>query len=161
MCSGRSTAATSWADVSGNLPDAPVNSLILDPSFPNTLYAGTDVGAFVTYNGGATLDGARHGLPARRDLAARPRPVAPRPRSRHARPRGVLVADPATALPRSSLSKVDAGKPVGASSNVNYTITLKNIGNAAATDVHDHRSGSCEHELRLGAGRRDVHRRAR
>ena len=41
-----------WTDVSGNLPDTPVNSIVLDPSFANTLYAGTDVGAFVSYNGG-------------------------------------------------------------------------------------------------------------
>ena len=53
----------SWTNISGDLPNAPVNSLVLDPSYPNTLYAGTDVGAFVTYNGGAhwTLLGA--GLP--------------------------------------------------------------------------------------------------
>ena len=33
-----------WTDVSGNLPDTPVNSIILDPRSPKTLYAGTDVG---------------------------------------------------------------------------------------------------------------------
>ena len=47
-------AGATWKDVSGNLPDSPVNSIILDPSYPNTLYAGTDVGPFVTHNGGAT-----------------------------------------------------------------------------------------------------------
>ena len=52
-----------WTDISGNLPDCPVNSLILDPSYPNTLYAGTDVGPFVTYDGGVALGAARHRLP--------------------------------------------------------------------------------------------------
>ena len=42
----------SWTNISGNLPDSPVNSVILDPSYPNTLYAGTDQGAFVS-----TVDG--------------------------------------------------------------------------------------------------------
>ena len=54
---GRTSAARSPART------RPVNSIILDPSYPNTLYAGTDVGAFVTYNGGAHVDAARHGLP--------------------------------------------------------------------------------------------------
>jgi len=42
----------SWSSVSGNLPDVPVNDLILDPAEPNTWYIATDVGVFVTYNGG-------------------------------------------------------------------------------------------------------------
>ncbi len=46
-------------NISGNLPDLPVNSVILDPSYPNTLYVGTDVGAYVTYNGGGELVAAR------------------------------------------------------------------------------------------------------
>ncbi len=52
-----------WADVSGNLPDAPVNSIVLDPSYPNTLYAGTDVGPFVTYNGGVDWYELGQGFP--------------------------------------------------------------------------------------------------
>ena len=79
----------SWTNISGNLPDAPVNSIILDPSYPNTLYAGTDVGAFVTYNGGAhwTLLGAGHA--DRRRLAARHGSAPPHHRGRHARSRSV------------------------------------------------------------------------
>ncbi len=34
----------SWTAVSGDLPDVPVNDLIIDPHIPNRLYAGTDVG---------------------------------------------------------------------------------------------------------------------
>ncbi len=57
-------------NISGNLPDSPVNSVVLDPSFPNTIYVGTDVGPFVTYDGGHHW--YRHGerLPDRFDLAA-------------------------------------------------------------------------------------------
>jgi large repetitive protein len=35
-------------DISGNLPDAPADSVVADPASPTTLYAGTDVGVFVT-----------------------------------------------------------------------------------------------------------------
>lgn len=45
---------TTWQEISGNLPDAPVNDLIVDPILPGTLYAGTDLGVFVTRNLGDT-----------------------------------------------------------------------------------------------------------
>jgi len=37
---------TSWVDISGGLPDAPVNDLALDPRNPAVLYAASDVGVF-------------------------------------------------------------------------------------------------------------------
>jgi flagellar hook capping protein FlgD len=43
-----------WTEISGNLPDAPVNDLIVDPVLPGWLYAGTDLGVFVTRNLGQT-----------------------------------------------------------------------------------------------------------
>ena len=43
-----------WQEISGNLPDAPVNDLIVDPVLTNTLYAATDLGVFVTRNLGGT-----------------------------------------------------------------------------------------------------------
>src|SRR5262249_16797938 len=45
---------TSWTSISGNLPDAPVNDLIVDPDIAGTLYAGSDLGVFVTRNLGQT-----------------------------------------------------------------------------------------------------------
>jgi uncharacterized repeat protein (TIGR01451 family) len=123
----------SFSDVTGDLPDTPVNSLILDPSYPNTLYAGTDVGAFVTYNGGAHWTALGTGFPLvaiwQLDLDPSHRVLAAGTHGRGA----YTVADTHGA-PALVLSKVDAGKPVGASSNVTYTITLKNIGNAAAAN---------------------------
>jgi hypothetical protein len=45
-----------WMDASGSedslLPDAPANSLLVDPSDPLTVYVGTDVGVFVTHDAG-------------------------------------------------------------------------------------------------------------
>lgn len=43
-----------WTSISGNLPDAPVNDLIVDPLLPGSLYAATDLGVFVTRNLGET-----------------------------------------------------------------------------------------------------------
>ncbi len=46
----------SWTDITGTLPDAPVNWLLVDPLFPGDLYAATDVGVFSTQavNGAST-----------------------------------------------------------------------------------------------------------
>jgi hypothetical protein len=43
----------SWNPISGNLPDIPVNCLVIDKTKPNKLYIGTDIGVFVTEDGGA------------------------------------------------------------------------------------------------------------
>ena len=39
----------SWNDISGNLPDIPVNSIIIDYDKDSTLYCGTDAGVFYTH----------------------------------------------------------------------------------------------------------------
>ncbi|HXN24194.1 MAG TPA: hypothetical protein VOA41_15750 [Candidatus Dormibacteraeota bacterium] len=60
------SAGAPWVDVSctrvGNcdspnptdLPNVPVNDLVIDPDLPGTLYAATDIGVFLSSNGGAT-----------------------------------------------------------------------------------------------------------
>ncbi len=59
----------SWQDLTGNLPDVPVNSLLIDPDSvgigPNrVLYAGTDIGVFrVTLDGGTNWQSFGSGLP--------------------------------------------------------------------------------------------------
>jgi len=40
----------SWTDITGNLPDAPANSVTVDPDDSTVLYVGTDVGVFSTTN---------------------------------------------------------------------------------------------------------------
>jgi photosystem II stability/assembly factor-like uncharacterized protein len=52
-----------WTDISGNLPNTPVNSLAVDPDLPSYLFAGTDVGVFYTANGGETWSSLVDGLP--------------------------------------------------------------------------------------------------
>ncbi|MGH9411126.1 MAG: choice-of-anchor D domain-containing protein, partial [Vicinamibacterales bacterium] len=49
-----------WTDASGAgetaLPPAPVHSVTIDPNDPNTLYVGSEVGVFVSHDGGASWD---------------------------------------------------------------------------------------------------------
>lgn len=53
----------SWSDASGNLPNTPVNAIVLDPNVPGTIYLGTDVGVMVTTDGGVTWSSLGNGLP--------------------------------------------------------------------------------------------------
>jgi photosystem II stability/assembly factor-like uncharacterized protein len=54
---------TSWQDISGNLPNAPVNDIVLDPLNRALLYVGTDVGVFTSADGGTTWTALGTGLP--------------------------------------------------------------------------------------------------
>ena len=45
-------AGSSWNDISGNLPEAPINEVIIDPADNSTLYIGTDVGVFASSGNG-------------------------------------------------------------------------------------------------------------
>ncbi len=52
-----------WVNISSNLPDVPVNDLIIDPDIEGTLYIATDVGAWVTKDDGASWELMGTGLP--------------------------------------------------------------------------------------------------
>jgi hypothetical protein len=54
---------SSWQDISGNLPDAPVNDLVLDPRNRTRLYAATDVGVFLSTDNETTWTPPGTGLP--------------------------------------------------------------------------------------------------
>ena len=124
----------SWTNVSGNLPDSPVNSLELDPSDPNTLFAGTDVGSYVTHDHGATWALLGTGLPRAAIWQESYDPS-----------RGLLVAgthgrgawtlDTGIVSPALVAQISDPGTPVGPGVDLPYTITVRNVGNAPATDV--------------------------
>lgn len=57
------SGGASWADISGNLPNTPVNWLVVDPDLPSVIYAATDVGVQVTTDGGSTWSTLGNGLP--------------------------------------------------------------------------------------------------
>ena len=123
-----------WSNVSGQLPDVPVNSLVLDPSSDKTLYAGTDVGSFVSTNGGGTWQRLGNGMPKvsvwQLDYDASHALLAA---GTHGR--GAYTLNTGASTPALVVSKSDAGKPVGPGSTINYTITVRNVGNAPATGV--------------------------
>lgn len=52
-----------WSDVSGNLPNIPVNDIVTDPQGSNLIYVATDVGVLGTSDGGATWSVLGSGLP--------------------------------------------------------------------------------------------------
>jgi len=52
-----------WDDISGDLPDAPINDCIVDVHHSNTLYIGTDVGVFKTDDLGTTWTPFGSGMP--------------------------------------------------------------------------------------------------
>ncbi len=53
----------SWTDISGNLPDAPVNDIVVDPADTNRLFVGTDTGVYVSPDLGGVWAKIGVGLP--------------------------------------------------------------------------------------------------
>ncbi len=54
---------TIWQDISSNLPEAPVNDILIDPDQPSYLYAGTDFGVYFSADWGTTWSVLGDGLP--------------------------------------------------------------------------------------------------
>lgn len=124
-----------WQDISGNLPNVPVNSIVMDPSYPNTFYAGTDVGPFVTNDGGNTWAALGSGFPIvathTLDLDSWNRILAA---GTHGRGAWRLV-DNTTLIPALIIEKTVPPTPVGPDTDVTFNITVHNVGNVDATGV--------------------------
>lgn len=45
-------AGGSWVDITNNLPDSPANTIQVHPQHPNELFLGTDIGVFLSEDGG-------------------------------------------------------------------------------------------------------------
>jgi len=52
-----------WTDISGNLPDAPINAFAVDNNYQNRLYLGSDVGMYVSFDTGQSWEVLGEGLP--------------------------------------------------------------------------------------------------
>lgn len=52
-----------WVDSSGNLPDVPTLSIVLDHNKPGVIYIGTDAGVFQSINDGGTWTPFNNGMP--------------------------------------------------------------------------------------------------
>ncbi|MEM7352712.1 MAG: hypothetical protein AAF657_18070, partial [Acidobacteriota bacterium] len=57
-------ATPTWVDISGNLPDLPVNAIAVDhTTTPETLYVGNDIGVFMSTDDGVTWTYENNGHP--------------------------------------------------------------------------------------------------
>ena len=52
-----------WQSISSNLPELPVNCIILDPEREGNIYLGTDSGVFFSSNAGANWESWAHNMP--------------------------------------------------------------------------------------------------
>lgn len=56
-------SGNTWVDISGNIPGGPVNVIREDPKKENVLYVGTDLGVYVTVDGGKQWYVLANGIP--------------------------------------------------------------------------------------------------
>jgi photosystem II stability/assembly factor-like uncharacterized protein len=56
-----SDGGVTWSNITGNLPAAPMNSIVIAPNNTNTLYVGSEVGVFGTTNGGGVWSTSNDG----------------------------------------------------------------------------------------------------
>lgn len=54
---------TTWTDANSGLPNIPVNALSFDPVFPGQIWAGTDVGVYLSPDNGTTWNPYNAGMP--------------------------------------------------------------------------------------------------
>jgi len=127
-------AGQTWTDISGNLPDVPVNTLVLDPTHSDTLYAGTDVGPLVTTDGGSTWSPLGSDFPVVAVFQLDLNPYTGLLRA-GTHGRAAWSLSNSTQEPALQIRAQDAGVPVGPGSVVTYTVTVKNVGDLAATGV--------------------------
>ncbi|MBU1299272.1 MAG: T9SS type A sorting domain-containing protein, partial [Bacteroidetes bacterium] len=60
----RSTnGGATWLNIQGDLPDVPFQSIVVDPIYDNIIYAGTDLGVFISTNSGESWHSFNDGLP--------------------------------------------------------------------------------------------------
>ena len=78
-----------WAASGVGIPDTPVDSFAIDPTNPQNLFAGTDIGVFRSTDGGASWTPFSNGLPRVAVFGMAPHGQRPRPAYRDARPRDV------------------------------------------------------------------------
>jgi len=56
-------SAAAWTAAGNGIPDVPVNSIVVDPLFPSTLYAATDIGVYRSTDSGANWSPFMTGMP--------------------------------------------------------------------------------------------------
>lgn len=62
-------AGGNWTDITNNLPDTPANAIQVHPQQPNTLFLATDIGVFVSEDGGQVWQPSATGFPTVQTVA--------------------------------------------------------------------------------------------
>ena len=52
-----------WLDINGSLPDLPIGAVTVDPAFPEVVYAGNDIGVYISGDGGQSWSVFDSGMP--------------------------------------------------------------------------------------------------
>ena len=153
----------SWTDISGNLPDAPVNDVVVDPQNTNRLFVATDVGVYVSNDLGASWDELGVGLPLSviADLelhhGARTLVAGTHGRSSYRIDLDAVVGAPLAATPSGSALVLEAPRPNPSTSAVRLAFTLPRESRVslAVYDVAGRRVRELLSEVRA-AGRHEV-----
>ena len=57
-------SGSSWTNITNNLPNIPVNTMVVVATLPRTIFVGTDLGVYESTNDGATWSSFNNALPA-------------------------------------------------------------------------------------------------
>lgn len=127
-------ATPTWTAASGGIPDVPVNAFAIDPANTNILYAGTDIGAYQSCDGGLTWMPFGDSLPrvAIFDMAVQNVHRIVRIATHG---RGIYEIAALPAQTDIAITKTDAPDSVVAGTNLTYTLTVKNNGEGCASNV--------------------------
>jgi uncharacterized repeat protein (TIGR01451 family) len=128
---------STWTDISGDLPDVPVNDLVVDPTLGNTLYVATDIGVFQTRNGGTNwtaLGIGTGGLTIPRSVVLA-LALHNGSRTLRAATHGRSMWDLHLSLADLVMAMTESPNPVKVGANLTYTITVTNNGPDPAAAV--------------------------
>jgi hypothetical protein len=111
-----------WTDITGNLPEFPVNDIVIDPDLPGKYIVGTDAGAYGTSDGGATWTWVWTGLPA----------VPVYMMKIHEPTRTIVVGTYGLSAYKASLDEIFTGiAPRGAREKLNLTVSPNPVSGSA------------------------------
>lgn len=120
-----------WTDISANLPEVPINDLIIDDKDPNFLYVATDLGVWNTFNGGEEWYLLGKGLPNTvvTDLVL------------HKRNRGLFAATYGRSMYYYALDRYFPEVPIDTTGILHFVHRPSPTGNTVSCTVHANFSG--------------------
>jgi uncharacterized repeat protein (TIGR01451 family) len=123
---------TTWKNISGNLPNIPVNGIAIDPILANTYYVATDIGVFRTRNGGVSWSALGAGLPR---VAVLGLTLHNPTRTLRASTHGRSMWDIHVPIANLAVSVTERPNPVPHGTNLTYTLNVTNNGPDIATST--------------------------